>query len=141
MAAMIPDNPVTQQDLITWYNMKVELARLRTAEMLLRRKIFNAYFPDPKEGTNSFTMPDGAVMKGVQGIDRQIDEGAALAMKDELAEANISLDKLIRRKPELVVKEYRLLTQEQMNLFDQCLVIKPESPSLEIVVPKKKKDK
>ena len=36
------------------------------------------------------------------------------------------------------IKEYRELTAEQTQLFDQCLIVKPGSPALEIVLPKKR---
>lgn len=130
---------ITQEDLARWYEMKQQLATLRATEMMLRKRIFAHYFPEPDEGVNNFTLPDGYVLKGTQGIDRQIDEPTFLAMvnvlHDEYEIPNPEI--LIRRKPELVIKEYRKLTDKQMHGFDQCLIIKPESPSLEIVKPKK----
>jgi hypothetical protein len=38
-----------------------------------------------------------------------------------------------------VLKEYRTLPEEQHQLFDQCLIVKPGSPALEIVLPAKAK--
>jgi hypothetical protein len=51
----------------------------------------------------------------------------------------LHIDKLVKWKPEVAITEYRKLTEEERNRFDQCLVIKPGSPSLEIVIPKRAK--
>lgn len=49
------------------------------------------------------------------------------------------MDDVIRWKPELAVTVYRNLTADQIHLVDQCLEIKPGSPSLDLVAPKEKK--
>lgn len=133
----IPPRAPTLDDLAEWYRIKEQLNALKAKEALLRRFVFNGFFPTPKEGTNSYKLPDGFVLKATYPIDRAIDEAAMTALADPFREAGISVDSLIRRKPELVVKEYRTLTAEQATLFDQCLVIKPGSPQLEIVKPAK----
>lgn len=131
----LPENQVTQDDLTAWYQMQDQLKKLRAAEMLLRKKIFAAYFPEPKEGVNSVPLAAGWVMKGDYKIDRSIDEGALGAMRPLFAEHKISVDSLVKYKPELVTRNYRTLTEEQRQLFDRALVVKPGSPSLEIVLP------
>lgn len=135
----LPANTVSQEDLAAWYKMQEELKKLRAAEMLLRKKIFGAYFPDPREGTNSAPLADGWVLKGTYGLDRQVDTGALGAMRELFTEAHISVDALVEYKPSLVMRNYRTLTEEQRNLFDRALVVKPSSPSLEIVLPAKAK--
>lgn len=133
----IPENQVSQADLAEWYQLKAELSRVKSAEMLLRTKIFKAMFPAPEEGTNSYPMEDGYVLKAKHTISREIDQGTFQAMREKFAEHGINPDAVVRWKPSLEVKEYRHLTEEQIQLFDQCLIIKPGSPSLEIVKPKK----
>jgi len=135
----IPANTVTQEDLAEWYRLQDELKRIKASEMLLRQRIFGAYFPSPVEGTNSAPLADGWVLKGKHTINRDIDPGALGAMKEQFAEAGISADALVQYKPSLVLKEYRTLTEEQRQLFDQCLIVKPGSPALEIVLPAKAK--
>lgn len=141
----IPDNPVTMQDLMTWYVMVEDLAKLKANEVILRRKIFKHYFPTPDEGVNTHTLEDGYALKGDYKIDRKVDEAALVTLTPNFQEAGIKVDDLIRRKPELAVKEYRKLEGDtsdegkaRLHLFDQCLIIKPsETPALEIVLPKK----
>lgn len=133
----LPKNTVTQEDLTKWYELKEQLASIKASEMLLRQKIFAGYFPTPVEGTNDAPLADGYVLKGKYSITRDVDPGAIGALKDKLLEAGIKADALVQYKPSLVLKEYRTLTKEQQDLFDQCLIIKPGSPALEIVLPKK----
>lgn len=135
----IPNNAVSQADLAEWYRLQEELKRIKASEMLLRQKIFGAYFPSPAEGTNSAPLADGWVLKGKHTINREIDPGAFGAMKEQFAQAGIAADSLVQYKPSLVLKEYRTLTEEQRQLFDRALIVKPGSPALEIVLPAKAK--
>lgn len=135
----IPNNAVSQEDLAEWYRLQDELKRIKASEMLLRQKIFGAYFQNPVEGTNSAPLADGWVLKGKYTINRDIDPGALGAMKEQFVQAGISADALVQYKPSLVLKEYRTLTEEQRQLFDRALIVKPGSPALEIVLPAKAK--
>lgn len=135
----IPSNAVTQDDLNTWYTLQEDLKRVKSAELLLRQKIFGAYFPAPKEGTNDVPLDGGYVLKGKYSILREVDPGAVRALMDELIATGVRPDELVQYRPSLVLKEYRTLTEEQRHLFDQCLIIKPGSPALEIVLPAKAK--
>lgn len=133
----IPENEVTQADIAEWYRLKDQLTTLRNNEMLLRNKIFKGLFPSPVEGVNSFELPDGYVVKATHKISRDIDIGATEANRARLAEQGINVDKMLNWKPSLVSKEYKSLTEEQRIAFDVCLNIKPGSPTIEIVKPKK----
>jgi len=135
----IPENTATQADLETWFVMQEQLKKIKAAEMLLRKKIFDHYFKEPKEGTNSAPLADGWVLKGKYQIDRSIDPGAFAAMKEQFLEAAIKYDELVEYKPSLKLSEYRTLTAEQQQLFDRALIVKPGSPALEIVLPAKAK--
>lgn len=137
----IPQNQVTQEDLAAWYQMSQELRTLKAKESLLRKKIFGSAFPDPKEGTNNYDLADGYVLKGQHVLNRDVDIGALDALKPKLREEGVNPDNLVKYKPELKKAEYNKLTQEQKQLFDQCLIIKPGSPSLEIVLPAKNRAK
>lgn len=135
----LPENEITDADMHEWYRLQEELKRIRGAEMLLRTKIFKAIFTAPSEGTNNHSLADGYVLKGKYNITRDLDVGAFGANKVRFAEAGISTDAMVQYKPSLVLSEYRQLTAEQRQLFDECLIIKPGSPSLEIVLPAKAK--
>lgn len=134
----IPENEVTAADLAEWYRIQEELKKVKAREMLLRQKIFKFYFPTPTEGTNNFDLPDGYVLKGKHTINRDIDPGAFQVLRKTFEEAGIHPDALVQYKPSLVKKEYNTLTEEQKQLFDQALIVKPGSPALEIVLPKKR---
>lgn len=145
----IPANDCTPADLFEWYKVQEELKKVKAREMILRMKVFKAFFPMPKEGTNTVeldkhpilagTEPTGFVLKGTSVISREVDDAATTALLPELTKRKINVSDLIKRKPSLVVAEYRKLTEEEMQFFDQCLTIKPGSPSLEITLPAKRK--
>ena len=124
-----------------------ELKRIKASEMLLRTKIYKGLFTAPEEGTNTLPLDGGWVIKAKRTIQRDVDL-AALTInasvpegkeKSRLGEAGIVPEALIKWKPELVLKNYRLLTDEQKTIFNECLVIKDGSPALEIVLPAKNK--
>lgn len=129
---------ITQKHLEQWYTLSYKLKKIRDEEMLLRKQIFGHYFKDPKEGTNSFKLPDGYVLKGKHSINRSVDVAALDIMKGTLSEKGYLVDDLIEWKPSLVLSEYRELTLEEQNYFDAVLIIKDGSPALEVVQPKKK---
>jgi hypothetical protein len=141
----IPEDEVTLEHLMLWYKVKEDLAKLQLTEVTLRRRIFKHHFPTPIEGTNTFTLEDGYALKGQYKIDRKVDDAALTTLTPAMRAQEIPVDALIKRPPELAVKEYRKLQNDnsvegkkRLNLFDQCLIIKPsETPALEIVLPKK----
>lgn len=129
----------TKEDLANWYEMSQELRTLRAKESALRKQIFGAAFDNPVEGTNNHELDDGYVLKAKYPLTRTIDEGALAAITEKLTELGVHPDSLVKYKPELKVAPYRKLNDEQRKLFDQALIIKPGSPTLEIVLPAKNK--
>lgn len=134
---------VTQEILREWYVLKEQLDQIKAREMQLRLAIYRHYFQNPVEGTNTLPLEDGtgAVIKGVHKIDRKVDEASLAALRQQINEdpatPRVSLDKLVRWKPELSVSEYRKLTAEEQQFFDQCLIVKEGAPGLEITIPKR----
>lgn len=146
----IPENTVTQKDLEEWYRLKEQLASVKSAEMMLRLKIYKGLFVAPKEGTNTVPLGDqGWVIKAKRVINRDVDQAAlqhSMAIDEatqmsRLSSNGIHVEQLIKWTPELVTKAYRLLTEEQVKIFDEVLVIKDGSPALEIVLPASAKKK
>lgn len=141
--SLIPPENVTQSDLAQWYEMKKQQSALKASEMLLRMKIFKFFFPNPQEGANKAFDDDrlgnGFKLSATYPIDRKVDEGIFEAMKDKLKEAGIQPQSIVKYKPELELKQYRALTDEQRHLVDQFLQIKPGSPQMEIK-PKSSRD-
>ena len=142
----VPENEVTQADINKWYELQAQLKSIKASEMLLRTKIYKGLFKDPVEGTNTIPLAGGWVMKAKRVIQRDIDV-AALTINSANPElgpsrlelAGINVASLVKWKPELVLKNYRELTDEQKLIFNDCLVIKDGSPALEIVLPAKNK--
>ena len=141
--ATLPENQVTQQDLEIWYKQQEQLKALKASEMLLRTKIYKGLFINPVEGTNTVPLSEGWVIKAKRIIQRDIDAAALQAntaldpetKMSRLSANGMDASRLIKWKPELVTKEYRLLSEEQLKVFDECLIIKDGSASLEIVMP------
>lgn len=144
MNAIIPDNPVTMEEVAVWYRLKAEIEKLRKQETLLRPRIFKYFFPNPKEGVNNYEMPDNFIMKGTRRINRSVDIAVLTNFRlrgpnnepSVFERANINPDNYFAYKPELKVGEYRKLTADELKIVDQCLVIKDGMPDLDIV-PKK----
>jgi hypothetical protein len=137
---------VTTEDLTTWFKLKKQLAEVKGAEAMLRGRIFKYFFPNPTEGAKDNKHPlndgTGAVLCADHVINRSVDEQQLEGLREAIAAEGsnlpqLDLTKLIRWKPELVLSEYRKLTEVERHAFDQCLVIKPGSPQLDITIPKR----
>lgn len=128
----------TPEDLAAWYVAQEALRKAKDTELALRLKIFKDKFRAPVEGINKYDLPDGYVLKGTHVINRKVDEPALITLRPIFQEKGLKVDELVQFKPELRTGEYRKLTEEQRMMFDQVLIIKPGTPSLEIVLPKRK---
>jgi hypothetical protein len=107
-------------------------------EQQLRKEIFELFFPEPKEGTNTLELPEGWKLKGVFKLTRNIDEAALSTVTEHLREIGVNADTLVQWKPSLKLATYKELTAEQRNLMDEAIVCKPGSPTVELVAPKEK---
>lgn len=137
------EQPVTQKDMEEWYRLQQQLAEIKGKEMALRLRIFKHHFPNPKEGTNTVPLNDGTgcELKGVHKINRSVEKAALVVLAPKFEEAKIAVGDLIEYKPELKIAEYRTLTEEQRELFDQALIVKDGTPDVKIVLPAKNKAK
>lgn len=114
-----------------WQDTKAELESLKRKEAQLRKILFQGAFPNPVEGVNTITLVDGTIIKGTHKITRNIDEAALPAILGQLPEA--VRGNLVAYKPSLSVAVYRKLTAEERKTFDQALIIKPGTPTLEVI--------
>jgi hypothetical protein len=137
---MTDDTPYDPNDLVRWYEVKAKIANLTAQEMELRQRIFKHHFPTPEEGVNHATLGDGYQLNGTYVINRKVDEAALVTLTPNLHAAGIVVDDMFRVKRELAVKEYRKIESDKAKLVlvDQCLIIKPGAPQLEIVLPKRR---
>ena len=126
-----------------WYAARQAAAEAKSiieAEQALRKEVAMLFFLTPKEGVNNYELTAGYKLKLTYKIDRKVEEAAIDMVRKQLEEIGVSIDPLIEYKPSLSTKEYKSLVQVNANaakVFEQCLVIKPASPTLEIVEPKK----
>lgn len=148
-------------DLTEWYLLDRQLKEIKEKEMTLRKKICSEYFAKAVEGANTYVLENNAALKSVLPIHRAVDEAGFATLKllttadcsptlfghkltpPKLTEKivtflDIRLDDLVNWTPELKVSEYRKLNDVQREIFDNCLLIKPGTPSLEILVKKAK---
>lgn len=114
-----------------WLQLKAELAAIKKREADLRQMLFEGAFPNPVEGTNTVALEDGTIVKGTYKISRNIDEAALPSVLEQMPEA--VRDNLVAYKPSLSVAVYRKLTAEERKTFDQALIIKPGTPTLEVI--------
>ena len=136
--------PEQKELLTTWY-LAIEQAKpakeLIAVAQALSKQVAEAFFPDPKEGVNSVELDADWKLKLTYKIDRKVDEAALTSVKEQLRERNVNLDPLIRMKPELATAAYKsllLVDPESVLIFDQALIIKSASPTLELIPPKEK---
>lgn len=143
MTTLIPQPAVTTNTLAEWFNAKKELAALKSKEALLRSSIVKHFFPTLVEGTNKQFDDEllGSNFRIVAKVPytREVDAGILEALVPQMREKKIPVEKLFRWKPEIELKEYRKLTEEERHLVDQCLTIKEGSPQVAIE-PKTSRD-
>jgi hypothetical protein len=138
MAEIPPNTPYDPMKALgEWFLLRKQLSDIKNAEMAARKQLFTHFFPSPKEGTNTYDLPDGYKLKGTYALERKVDEAVWQVNREKFAEAKIP-ETVIRWTPELAKSNYNELTAEQQTFFDQCLIIKPGAPTLEITKPKPK---
>jgi hypothetical protein len=136
---------VSLETIEQWYDITLKLDELKGQEIALRTTLAKHYFPNATEGTNTRidVMPNQWLLKLQRKINRTVDEAllrifsAPTAGKNQtpFEEQEIDITKLVKWKPEVVISEYRKLSDEQRKFFDQVLVIKDGTPSLEVAKP------
>jgi hypothetical protein len=122
-----------------WAALAAHVKSVTEEERTMRKAIFSVLFPSPKEGTNRLEIGNGYTLIGKYPVDRKVDEGVLQVMKPKLAEARIMVDAVVKYEPSFAKAVYNTFTEEQKALFDQCLIIKPGSISMEIQAPKEPK--
>lgn len=136
----------TVADIATLYELQEQLAQVKAAEAMLRRRIFDHFFPTPVEGSkeNKYPLNDGtgAILQADYKINRSVLEPELDAYKAAIKDPNanlpkLPLNKLVKYKPELVKAEYNKLTEEERKACDTFLNIKPGMPEVSVVIPKR----
>lgn len=129
---ILPEATVNTNQLALWYEKYNQLKKLKAEEITIRKAIFIGAFPNAKEGTNKYELPDDYVLTGNLPYTREVDEGALSAIRELLKENNVNVDRLFKIKHSLVKGEYTNLSEKNRAIVDQCLICKAGSPALEI---------
>jgi hypothetical protein len=129
-----------QNELIyDWYDAKEAAEAAKSTielEQNLRKKVVEELFKNAPEGTQKLELGNGYTLKASIKLDRKLDEAALSAVSEELRKTGFNPEMLIEYKPSLKTKIYRELSVEQTKIFDKALIVKPASPTLELVLPK-----
>lgn len=118
-----------QSKIRLWRKTVVELEAIKKLELELRNELA-CLFHEPKEGINSLTV-EGGVLKLNHKFNRRIDEASLDAVMGEMEIG--AREGLIAWKPNLALKKYKALSEDQRRIFDQTLTIEPATPSLEFI--------
>ena len=135
------DEEIRDQDIQEWLQALESATYAKTViarELELRKGIRDKYFAKATEGVNKLQLGNGYFLKLSHKIDRKLDVAVLPSITEELREIGVDIDFVVERKPTLRLANYRELTAEQMQVFDKALTIKPASPELELIEPKKK---
>ena len=135
--ALLPDllpTPVqANSDLWHWYEIQQQIKHLQAQETLLRERMFRYFFLNPKEGTTTIELHGDYKLKGEFRLNRKLDEAALAARRSEFENHGISVDSVVRYKPDLVLSEYRKLPQKQRLLFEEVITTTPGLPGLYLI--------
>jgi len=120
-----------------YYTLNEQHAATEKRLRELRLFFANHYCPDRSEGTagNIVNLSPGYQLVVDQGFNRTVDEAAFEANRRTLQRLKVSTDELLRRRPELNVKVYRSLNDEQRAAVDEFITVTPALPRL-IIRPK-----
>lgn len=104
--------------------------RLTVIDELLAKE----FFPNPKDEGVQRTETDDYFVAIKPTLKREFDLPAIKPVFKKLPDG--FEENLIKYKPQLVLEQYRNLTEKQKRIFDQCLVITPAKTTFEIVKKK-----
>lgn len=114
------------------------LSVTKDKELDLRLKLFNGAFPNPKEGTNTWKLPDGRELKGKYVINRYVNQEVLQPTLQALREHGVAnTDQLVKFKPELAKREWNALSDEAKLIFSPAITATPGTPQFEVVTPKR----
>lgn len=137
MSINIPPEYTLGQQVDAWQKLHDAMQKAKRVEAAARLALCKLVVPTPVEGANSTPLPDGRIFAMTHKLNYKLDAEALPAVEKQLGK-KLAKD-LIRRKPELGVSAYRLLSAEQQLILSAALTVTPGMPDLEIRVPGKPK--
>ncbi|MCK9513550.1 MAG: hypothetical protein M0R28_20310 [Pigmentiphaga sp.] len=135
--------PTTHAEYLdSWLKIKDIAKSLSDTEMTMRKALFAATFPDPKEGANNFILPDGRKLAATHKINRSIDEALIQPTRAEyelLNDRPVAFDELLKVKHELVTSAFRKLQPAKDEalgpayaVISKMITAKPGAPTMEV---------
>lgn len=117
-----------------WQQAASEAKKWQQREKELRDRIFLSTFPDPKEGVNKYTLPDGRMVKATHKLYRKLDEAAYPSIREALINTfeYDPEDQIIKRKPEIATGPYKKLPDEIRAVLDDAIIAKAGTPTIEL---------
>ena len=120
---MSNENPDPYMQMLAEHeDICLRLAALKEQELDLRLKLFSGAFPNPKEGTNTWKLPDGREAELVT-IDRAVDAETPVADKRT---ANV----LERTAEGWRIEAYRYTIKENQSVNRPALLARPGLPEV-----------
>lgn len=124
----------TKEIINAWHETTKQLAILKRKEADLRDELVEALFPNRLEGTTRRELGAGYDIVVTQRYSREIDESALRGVLRRFPKG--AKKNLVKTSVSLIKKAYDALDAEHKAIFDECLTIKPQKPSLRIDEPK-----
>ena len=124
-----------QTTLADWLAIQTKVKAAKKVldeERALRKAVLEAYFPSPKEGTQSAPTEDGKLVLRYP-YERAVDSDALEELHLKRVKAGVDLDSVINYSPKVNLTAYRDLTTTQTKMLDRCLTVKPGSMQLTFV--------
>lgn len=108
-------------------------------EQEVRKLCAARFFPEVKEGTEYAALPAQWRLKRSLPFVRIVDVTVLPSVNEKLLSIGVDPASVFRWKPEVDVRGYKSLTDEQRAIADVAITTKPGSLALELVAPKVKK--
>lgn len=127
--------------LSKWHEAQDALQQAKEAEADLSKKVVEEFFsnvPQDAEGTFSLPLGGGYKLKSQYRLTRKINAEALQELKADLEANGVDVDALVHWTPSIVMGQYRTLSMEQKQLFDEVIESKQSTPSISIEAPKPK---
>lgn len=132
--------------LTQWKEWKAKLDEAKKAEAELRKQVIDAFSeenPDTASGTENIDIGYGYKLKIVHKLEYTLDNAndyektdkALDEIEESVEHGELLVDRLIRRKLELSVSEYKKLPAAAKKIIDKVVTTKPGAKSVELVAP------
>lgn len=130
--------------ILEWQLTDEQLTRVKQRELELRNEVIKTIFKNYKEtGVENFDLNQGYKLKATFKINYSLNNKDDAVDKALTKIENIGqyekfvAAKLIQWKPQLVLSEYKELSEECKKIIDEVITTSNGTPSLELVSPKK----